>query len=389
VNRYILEWSKSNRIHEDPSMITSLVITVVVVLTGVMTTAVAFSICKGTHDEKHIVPWSRIAQVNEGGSIICKECCEVVVTHNDSRDLTSPREWMEYLEATEGEGGAYTVLRCDFQKNKHWRIWGRDFHLKRLCQSYCSLQESEEQLQKATETTNVILDTLLEQASLVLNKATADSTGDTYVVMMTILWQKGTLASPIVVRGHSFCSGKPFVAKESILDPVTAILALPFHDTKDLPNRYEHYPEAKLSSWCRRRRLLEQKFKVKGAGEVLLTRKVGDDVYILEGLTSNVFFVYPNKTLRTANVGVLKGYARKLVLDCASKLGLQYDPTPIRIQDASVWKEVFLTSSIRLMVPVKQIFIPNEAGQFENLWSADESAFPTSKLLYELLLKDE
>ena len=340
---------------------------------------------KGHGNDSSLMAWSRrIAEVNEIGSTECRDCSKVA---HDGRvfDLESPREWMEYLEATQGQGGAYTVLRCDFQSGKRWKLWGRDFHMRRLLQSYCALAQTnvhEQHLESAIHTTDKILNALLEQASLVRNENDKDAT--MYVLMLTILWQQGTKAESIVVRGHSCCSGKP-IDETRISNPITAVLAL---DDRELPNRYNRMPEAKLSSWCRRRRSLENVFKVNGAGEVFLTRQVKDkeDIEILEGLTSNVFFLYPDKKLCTADSGVLKGYARKLVLECAQNLGLHHDSTPIRIQDASLWKEIFLTSSVRLVVPVKQLLIPNERGELVTLWSANE--FPTCMLLYQELMKD-
>lgn len=352
-------------------------------------TARALSV--SSNNQRNIKPWSRIATVNEDGFISCNDC--KTMTHDErSFDMESPREWMEYIEATEGQGGAYTVLRCDFQNN-HTRIWGRDFHMKRLGQSYCTLCRdnvvNEKQLDSATKTTNAILNALEKQVLLTLTPVTSGD--DTFTIMLTILWQTST-ESPysVLVRGHAFCNGKSVSPSEQVLfDPIIASLAINSGD-EELPNRYNPFPEAKLSCWCRQRRPLEQEFKVNGAGEVLLTRNVGGETHILEGLTSNVFFVYPGEKLRTASHGVLKGYARELVLECAPKLGLDYDASPIRVQDASLWKEVFLTSSIRLVVPVRQILCPDKQGEYHSQWNVDRDnkKFPICRQLYQELLKD-
>lgn len=333
-------------------------------------------------------------QVNKDGAISYRDCQEVEL---DSRlfDLSSPREWMEYVEATEGRSGAYTVIRCDLSSNNNKkRIWGRGFHKRRLCQSYCALEHvdvnnNKQQLDSAMNTTHVILESLWNQSLMIFNN-TSDDDDTMYTIMLTILWQKRVEPiRSILVYGHACCSGKPVAANaHCISDPVTATLALSWSG-KELPKRYNHHPEAKQSSWCRRRRPLEQTFKMNEVGEVLLTKRVGDETHILEGLTSNIFFLYPDNKLRSANRGVLKGYARKLVLDCATRLGFPYDPTPVRVQDASFWKEVFLTSSIRLVVPVKQILAPNEAGEFHELWSANGYDFSRGNLLYKELLKDD
>jgi branched-subunit amino acid aminotransferase/4-amino-4-deoxychorismate lyase len=57
----------------------------------------------------------------------------------------------------------------------------------------------------------------------------------------------------------------------------------------------------------------------------------------------------------------LRGYARHLVLEDAERLGLRHDDTkPVLLQDAidGMWSEAFITSSIRLVVPVTSISVP-------------------------------
>lgn len=372
-------------------MLTALLRRVAFVLWTLVLTVWAFS---APPDNRS--PWSQIVEINAYGSL-CYKDCHVKTLNDSSFDLTSPRQWMEYLEATKGRGGAYTVLRCDCTPNNNKRrIWGRDFHMNRLCQSYCTLIEStnqlvsQDQLDLAVNSTNAILDTLVEQATLTVNKAITNSHG-WFTIMLTILWQRDTSKQQaILVRGHALCNGMPIATNDDQFpDAITATLAISYKED-DLPNRYNHYPEAKLSSWCRRRRPLEERFKVNGASEVVLTKRVGDEIHILEGLTSNIFFLYPHKKLRTANTDVLKGFARELVLDCAAKLGFEYDSSPIRIQDYNLWREIFVTSSVRLVVPIKRLLIPDEQkGDLFSLWTANDNEHPTCKLFHKVLLKDQ
>ena len=139
-------------------------------------------------------------------------------------------------------------------------------------------------------------------------------------------------------------------------------------------------------------------FKADGIGEVLLARAVDDPdgagefhgIELLEGLTSNLFVVYRDGTLRTAAAegSVLPGFARHLVLEAAEKLGLSYDETkPVLLQDAvdGLWSEVFVTSAIRLVVPVTSLSIPEYEKDEENdeakilsfstIWDATNSGF--------------
>jgi hypothetical protein len=113
------------------------------------------------------------------------------------------------------------------------------------------------------------------------------------------------------------------------------------------------------------RRPLEDTFKTNGVGEVLLTRKIssspGQNLELLEGLTSNLFIVYRDGTIRSPTKGVLRGFAQYLVMEAAESLGLKIVDEPITLQDArdGLWVESFVTSSVRLIIPVGRIIYEN------------------------------
>ena len=351
--------------------------------------------------------------------------------------VTSAREWLEYIEQCDGPVGgvgAYTVLRCDavYKGRKlSWRIWGLEFHMDRLCSSYGKLlgihearesdvhsTDSHSYFEESKLETDAVLAAMLEQAKRLLMPTggtrerkpcnTADGRDLFRTLMVTILWtpsmkgcpEKGGLRKPFI-RCHAAFAGLA-LAKTNGEDsdppptPITACLAIPNDATQKswlmLPGRCsEHKIEhshlagasAKISSWCRARRPLEERFKMSDSkvGEVLLVKPVKkrpnneqhcfvDSLEILEGLISNVFVVYKDGTVRTAPVcSVLSGYARQLVVDeFLLKLDESNAPT---IQDAKagLWSEVFVTSAIRLIVPVNRIIIPPVRG-FESttLW---------------------
>jgi len=171
-------------------------------------------------------------------------------------------------------------------------------------------------------------------------------------------------------------------------------------DWMSLPSRWrDNNPRVKDSSWCRRRRPLEASFKADGIGEVVLARDVssnGSDVgdvlgdfagiELLEGLTSNLFVIYKDGTLRTAKCElVLEGYARSLVLKVARRLGLEYNmQEQIMLQDAvdGKWAEVFVTSSVRLVLPVTSVVVPEysvdqtgngnaRSSSYRGIWTRD------------------
>jgi hypothetical protein len=322
-----------------------------------------------------------MAELDSDGLLTLSDC-NAITRGVRKYDLISPRQWLEFLEENDREAGAYSVLRCDYKKNA-WNIWGLDFHMNRLRESYCTLQSvDKELLENAKESTNMILNTLLEEAASFLRDADSSSV---YTIMLTFLWQQVKDPRRILVRGHACWSGKPHRLCEYNPEPITAVLALSC-DHEQMPNRYTNNPKSKLSSWCRQRRPLEEAFNA--AGEILLTRPVGEEVHILEGLTSNVFFVYPNNKIRTADQGVLEGYARKLVLDRANVCGLHYDQDPVRVQDAHLWQEVFLTSSVHFIVPVRRVSIPHEeSGGTHELWLDRNNNSPRWRMLYQEMLK--
>ena len=345
-------------------------------------------------------------------------------------DLSSPREWLQYRENRCGNPGAYTVIRCDYYpsrpKSSLWKIWGKLFHMKRLCDSYRSLLESsaissqemtmDERFWRhvfdaASSASDTLLSRLLDKAQTALHDQSEDtvltSDDDAYVtVMLTLLWEisKGDddvcYVAPSI-HGHAFTNQVVTKYNDYNPDYILAQLAIPVDDppflleskkektTYQFPNRYGNIPKAKLSSWCRLRQPLEKAFKHnQSIGEVILVQyneKENDgqgvtsngDWFLLEGLTSNLFAVYPGGRIRTPSDGVLHGYARHLIMDhAASRCGLTVETGPILLKDSDLWEEVFFTSSIRLVIPVKQIFrkkilhVPEQGVGFEEIWSS-------------------
>jgi hypothetical protein len=130
-----------------------------------------------------------------------------------------------------------------------------------------------------------------------------------------------------------------------------------------IPSRY-HNPHNKVASWTRIRKTLEapERYKPPGVSDDSNNNINNTDLEVLEGLSSNVFIIYKDGTIRTAVDGVLHGYVRQLVLDCAvgcgSSCGLILDVNqPIRLQEVHEWKEAFITSSSRLLYPISKIMI--------------------------------
>ena len=372
-------------------------------------------------------------------------------------DVSSARGWMEYIENCEGKMygvGAYTVLRCDAtysKKSCHWKIWGIGFHMNRLCSSYRMLLRDWGILHAAESytskmKTNTVITSLLDEAATsllqeILTKQSSDKDGEqfTRTLMVTILWTlpransngsddktKELKSAKPMIRGHAAFAGAVRAQKSNenntdlFPSPISACLAIPSDPTPEelamLPRRFDSEKElvgganAKISSWCRIRRPLEDptRFKVPehGVGEVLLVTQDKskpninqqgfiESLNILEGLTSNFFVIYKDGTVQTAPVGkVLLGYARHLVKDAVNErkdlnLNLNAHPT---IQDAKdgLWSEVFITSAIRLIVPVNRVLMPPIGDDEEPviLWQSsrgEPSGHPLTRSIWTLI----
>mmetsp|Transcript_51183 Transcript_51183/g.61656 ORF Transcript_51183/g.61656 Transcript_51183/m.61656 type:complete len:516 (+) Transcript_51183:69-1616(+) len=336
--------------------------------------------------------------------------------------LRSPREWMEWI----GVEGAYTVLRCERRRippknnnsssnttsssSSQWKVAGFDFHMKRLYTSYRrSIDDSAPaSLQIAERQSRIVIDTLLSQYERTALSGSSSGVGDDSdnvdcrsIVMLTVLWtprddDKSGSGTGIRVRGHaSVIAASPMSSSSSSIDyPAAVTAALALHpplstddsrQQEDLPNRYSHDFESKLSSWCQRRRPIERAFKPSGISEVLLLRPcrrspAGEDDYeLLEGLTSNLFFVDDRGTVSTAPWGVLKGYVRDLIIECGETMtGKRWNVEERATLLSRLGKKkggikrVFATSSVRLIVPIERIVIVNEEGGVEReVWAQE------------------
>lgn len=288
---------------------------------------------------------------------------------------------------------------------------------------------TESMFTKSIEETTHVMNKLLEHASRSICSEMQLAQHNSYnnlqnesltqTLMVTILWTPskqsigsgGAVVTPLV-RGHAVFSGTSQLATANIIDasllptPITACLAIPNQLTPEalsaLPRRHGmglNYQRqvgasasAKISSWCRIRRSLEDpsKYKSPDVGEVILLRKPDtergtnimtysnenfiDTLELLEGLISNLFVVYRDGTVRTAPVGlVLPGYARHLIIQELNERGLKVDSSkPPTMQDMrdGLWSEVFVTSAIRLVIPVERIVMPASDGNLHILWEA-------------------
>ncbi|GAX14234.1 hypothetical protein FisN_1Hh426 [Fistulifera solaris] len=313
-------------------------------------------------------------------------------------DLTTSPDWMEYLEISEhrseesGGAGAYDSFRCDLilqstGQKQSWRIWGQDFHLNRIQESYQSIAKDVNvgSLMDARHKSELIIQELLSKASTspTLLQLENNSSGNAMfqLIRMTLLWSNAN--GEITVRGHSCCSGSALSLDEPVQPIVVSVAAKQHGKQIDMdsamPSRVND-PRHKVASWTRLRKQLErpETYKPPGTSEVLMLRPSTDHrLEVLEGLSSNFFVVYKDGTLRTASDGVLLGYARHLVLECAESCGLRFiSSKSIFLQDAEqgLWQEAFITSSSRLIYPISKVIIHTDNEmEFEDYWTYESN----------------
>jgi branched-chain amino acid aminotransferase len=93
--------------------------------------------------------------------------------------------------------------------------------------------------------------------------------------------------------------------------------------------------------------------KAQGAQEALVVDGRGD---VVEGATSNVFVVKGGRLATPpVDAGILAGITRAHVLDAATAAGLPVDQRTLRPEDLYAADEVFVTSSIREVLPVVRV----------------------------------
>lgn len=355
-----------------------------------------------------------------GPSIVAVGRLEYHDSEKIGYDISSARSWLEHIQQSDGPlfgVGAYTVIRCDYTKPKQeckWKVWGLDFHTDRLCSSYRMLMQSvssgfNDELKSITIQRIVgVIDALLEESARSLQHDDLTNTDLAHTLILTVLVTPSRIythsnetetysMTATTIRGHATFAGALLAQiGDDLPSPISVCLAIPIEPTakamSQMPRRHRESddrvsPTAKISSWCRIRRPLEDpiRYKVYGVGEVLLVNKYlngeysfVDSLEILEGLTSNVFVIYKDGTIRTAQLPkVLPGYARHLVLDALDRVnGLVLDtssaPT-VHDAKAGLWSEVFVTSAIKLIVPVNRILIPSigRGQQPTTLWQSN------------------
>lgn len=345
----------------------------------------------------------------------------------------------------------------DFRNNddewmKKWKIWGFQFHMKRLIESYNTFRTETQSIHNETKTQYDYNVTLHETMCIIrkILKHIVESDKNSLpptIFMLTLLWYPNATcnkSNEILVKGHvvPFYSqytqqlDENFKQQQQIIyqlnDVISVALVTP---DQYYPNRKDWLPYSKISSWCTIRRPIEQSFQniltmnhykssmqnVEKSNassvsihEYILTSSItsndgsdegNDNVVLLEGLTSNIFCIYPNNIIRTTMDHSLRGYAQTLIMEAAEHLGYTiHDNQSILLSDSSQWKEIFITSSIKIITPVQSVFIPkyyekntnnSNISHLQKIWSQssllennETSSNSVCQQLYDFILRN-
>jgi branched-chain amino acid aminotransferase len=144
------------------------------------------------------------------------------------------------------------------------------------------------------------------------------------------------------IQEELFISIEPLVSP-SQKDYQMGVKTVTFHLHREIP-------EAKQTSFISIAEQIRKRLPA-GCHEGLLVDEQG---YILEGLSSNFFFVR-QQTLFTAPSGVLSGITRSLVLAAAHSQGIPVIFQAAKLIEILTFEEAFITSSTRSILPVVKI----------------------------------
>jgi branched-subunit amino acid aminotransferase/4-amino-4-deoxychorismate lyase len=151
--------------------------------------------------------------------------------------------------------------------------------------------------------------------------------------------------------------------------------------------------KAKDSIWIEQRDNILAK-KKKESNEVLMCEENGD---VREGLSSNFFIIKDNFVVQTANEGILDGTVKQLIDKIALEdhvhvvcnnieMKLEYKIPSLR--SLSEWKEAFITSTSRQVLPIYAFVIADDCVQFvDEIAKKKLKALKDGDYYYQLLPK--
>lgn len=114
----------------------------------------------------------------------------------------------------------------------------------------------------------------------------------------------------------------------------------------------ERFRPLAKSTNCLAQALARSKAHAAGAHEGLIVDRHG---HITEGSTSNLLAVRDGVLLRPLAGTALEGVTEGVTLQLAAELGIPVQLAPLPVADVPTWDEVFITSTNRRIIPLRQI----------------------------------
>ncbi|WP_094604800.1 Branched-chain-amino-acid aminotransferase [Sporomusa silvacetica DSM 10669] len=99
--------------------------------------------------------------------------------------------------------------------------------------------------------------------------------------------------------------------------------------------------------------LAKNEAKAQGAQEALMLNTAG---FVAEGSMSNLFFVTAGRLITPdENSGILPGITRNCIIELAQASGMPVEARPVKPEELTEADEIFLTSSVMEVIPVKML----------------------------------
>lgn len=257
--------------------------------------------------------------------------------------------------------GAYTTMRT---VNKT-RVYLLSFHLQRLATSARSIMMNDvcEHNKATVIDTSTIQPRFLSviQAGLRAYQESGVHCAGSKEARLTVLvyWEQESFK----IAAHISPLGKPPIC------PVTIKVV----------SAVRTNAQVKDSSWVRERAALESQ-QTEDIEELIMCDPVQG--HLLEGLSSN-FFVYINKHIQTAEKEVLQGSVRAAAIQAAAHLNIPVSLTAPNLNESNQWQGAFLTSTSRLLLPVKKIIGLTALGYSDVEFESIPPAIHQLKLMVE------
>jgi branched-subunit amino acid aminotransferase/4-amino-4-deoxychorismate lyase len=118
---------------------------------------------------------------------------------------------------------------------------------------------------------------------------------------------------------------------------------------------------AKNSAWVADRAPLESLMRASAVGDINELLLATHDGELLEGSQTN-FYAIVDGAVHTAGSGILEGTVRRLLLEVCAREGIPVVLSPPKLADAAAWEGALISSTSRLMLPIDELYVPNEGA---------------------------